>query len=277
MSEQQRARRRRRRRERRQQRREEAPEVDAGAEAAEAEAEAAEAPSRRERGRRPVREERRPQATFFGMPRFVFAMTAGLFVALLLVIILQQVVDPQEDLAGVERVPDQGRRHLAAEETFRDYNSTPATSGPQDPAGVPPGIYGPDEPAPFDFVPADRQLLPVLEAGGIVIHYDPARLTDAAVASLRARFETWRSAGADRLVLVANPAIDAPIVATAWAHLFSIEEPDEDEDFIGELDAFLLADEERYYGRFVLETNPQTVDLAAATQIEAADDENQTE
>ncbi len=260
MSEQQRARRRRQRQRRRQRRRDEvdAPEID------EIEAEGVETDDTDGDGSRlgdPVSPPSRP-ATIFGLPRFIFLMSAGISVAVLVVIVIGQVVDVSDDIAGVTRFPDQGRQHLAEGELFTAYNSTPATSGPQEVLGVPAGNYGPDEEPPFDFQPTDAQLLPVLEAGGLAIHYDPDALDENQVEQLRDFADLARTA-TPNLVLTANPNLETPIAATAWTHLLSLDELGE--NFIDELARFVLDQEDSFYRRFVLERAPATIDLGGAT------------
>ncbi len=205
-----------------------------------------------------VRAKPGPPATIFGMPRMIFLMSAGISVAILIVIIINQVAPVSDEVAGVTRFPDQGRRHLVEGEVFAGYNSDPATSGPQDPIGVPPGKYGANEAPPFDFVPSDAQLLPVLEAGGLVIHYDPAILSDVQTEQLR-DFLDLASTATPNIVLTANPNLDAPIVATAWAHHFTLDEIDD--DFTEDLAKFVLDRDESFYQRFVLERDPETIDL----------------
>ena len=218
------------------------------------------------------RESAAPHNTIFGMPRFVFTMTVGIAAALLIVIVLQQVVGPvSDDIEDLQRFPDLGRRHLAAGETFDDYNSNPPTSGPQNVEGVPPGIYGPEEEAPFNFIPAAADLLPVLEAGGIVIHYRADLVPDGGLLALRNLLDRI---GARNILLTANRSIDDPVVATAWGHLFPLAALEE--DFIEQLELF-LGEDEGFYQRFLLETDPVTRDLGLATELSPSSGESDGE
>jgi hypothetical protein len=272
MSEQQRARRRRQRQRRRQRRRDDAPliegEVVDEQDGEVADDDSGDEPDNRRRGGDDGGGSAPRRNTIFGMPRFMFTMTVGIFAALLFVIILQQVLGPAtDDIDGVQRFPDLGRRHLAAGEVFDDYNSNPATSGPQNIEGVPSGIYGPDEEAPFDFIPASADLLPVLEAGGIAIHYRSDLVPEAGQLALRDLFARTLALN---IVLTVNPTIETPIVAAAWGHLFALTELDD--DFIDQLERFIAGEDEGFYRRFVLETDPVTRDLGTTTKLSPATD-----
>ncbi len=276
MSEQQRARRRRQRQRRRQRRRDEAPELDAqdvsdDDQDDDSAAEPEPSDSKSRKGERVLGDTPARSKTIFGMPRIVFAMSVGIFAALLIVIVLGEVISVSDDIEGVDRFPDQGRRHLAAGEVFDDYNSNPPTSGPQDAAGVPAGVYGPDEPAPFDFTPPAAQLLPVLEAGGIVIHYRPDLLPEPDLELLRANI---RALGNLNVILTPNRTIDTPIAATAWTHILAIS--DFEDDFIERLGIFIAGEETGFYLRFVLEQDPQVLDLESP-RLEASASESAEE
>ena len=280
MSEQQRARRRRQRQRRRQRRRDEAPELDAQDSGDEqdddsaAEPEPSESESRK--GERVLGDPPARPRTIFGMPRIVFAMSVGIFAALLIVIVLGEVISVSDDIEGVDRSPDQGRRHLAAGELFDDYNSNPPTSGPHEAVGVPAGVYGPDEPTPFDFTPTAPQLLSVLEAGGIVIHYHPDLLPEPDLELLRANV---RALGNLNVILTPNPTIDTAIAATAWTHILAIS--DLEDDFIERVGIFIAGEETGFYLRFVLEQDPQVLDLESprleASEGEASEEQTASE
>ena len=197
------------------------------------------------------------------MPRFMFTMTVGIFAALLFVIVLQQVMGPAtDDIDGVQRFPDLGRRHLASGEVFDDYSSNPPTSGPQNVEGVPAGIYGPEQDPPFDFIPAAAELLPVLEAGGIVIHYRSDLVPNAGRLALRDLIDRTVALN---IVLTINPSIDAPIVAAAWGHLFALTELGD--DFIDQIERFIADEDQGFYNRFVLESDSVTRDLDATAEL----------
>ena len=256
MSEQQRARRRRQRQRRRQRRREAAPLIE-GEVVDEQDTELADdttSDKAQDGDGREVGSTSRPN-TIFGMPRFMFTMTVGIFAALLFVIILQEVLGPATDnIEGVQRFPDLGRRHLAAGEVFDGYNSNPPTSGPQNVAGVPAGIYGPTENAPLDFIPTAAELLPVLEAGGIVIHYRANLVPEDARNDLR---DLVNRAVAFNIVLTVNPTIETPI--------------------IDQLERFIADEDDGYHRRFVLESDPVIRDLNRTTELRPVTDESDVE
>ena len=191
--------------------------------------------------------------TILGMPRTIFIMMAGLLVVIIATTIAGQLVNNSDDIEGVDRFPDQGRRHLAEGEAFDAYNSFPPTSGPQAAVGATPGVYGPDaDDEAFRETPAFAQLLPILEQGGIVIYFDPGRVPDADVLLLRDRFVgPARTGGLSLLTLVPlDDSLPAPIVATAWRHALVIDLLDESaQDLLSE---FIAPSPVGLYERFVL-------------------------
>ncbi len=215
---------------------------------------AAPAPARteRRRGARVQRDGARPN-TIMGMPRFMFYMLAALVVVVGATTIAGQLVEPADQIAGVVEYPDQGRRHLADGESFAAYNSFPPTSGPQAAAGVAPGFYGPGG------APSFAELLPILEQGGVVVYYDPARLPAADAETLRGFVEVRSNSGWDLLTLVElDASLPSPVVATAWRHALWIETLDE--DALELLTIFVDPDPGGLYGRFVLEPAAPALD-----------------
>ena len=203
--------------------------------------------------------------TILGMPRFIFFMMAGLFTIVVVMTVAQQFVDTSTNIEGVEAFPDQGRRHLAAGEAFDldDYNSFPPTSGPQAVEGATPGIYGPDaEDEAFRQAPPFAELLPILEQGGIVVYYDPGRLSESDsvqlqsfVGQIRGDIVVEDSPNERDLDLVALVELDeslpAAIVATSWRHILSLDVLDE--DGLTLLAEFVSPDPLGLYARFVLD------------------------
>ena len=169
-----------------------------------------------------------PPEKIFGMSRSMFALLAGLLVAMIALFVLQIVMDSDSEngsLDSVARFPDQGRRHLLVSETFPidAYNSYPPTSGPHQAAGVAPGLYAADQAEPFNETPAFAALLPLLEAGGIVVYYDPAVLSENDVGLLQITVDRQRNVQ-PLIALVALSGLAGrenlgPVVATAWRHL----------------------------------------------------------
>ncbi|MEE9277735.1 MAG: DUF3105 domain-containing protein [Dehalococcoidia bacterium] len=258
----------RRRRRRRRSRRDRAGAPAAEKAEADAEAPAAAEPEKRKGAR--GRERRAPPGTILGMPRFVFVAGAGVVMAFLLITIVQDIVGTTDfdDIGDASLFPDQGRRHLVADETFDAYNSFPPTSGPQPALGAPPGIYGPDAAAPFDTIPDPVEFLPLLEQGGLVVYYDPEALVAAEVENLRAVVERLLTAQPDIALtplegLATNPAgLQTPVVATAWRHLLPILSLDE--DGLQALREFLAPDPNGFFQRFVLDSGAPAATLSAA-------------
>ncbi len=198
------------------------------------EAENASGARRSKRGERGKRGGRAQPDTVFGIPRMLFVIGLGVMVATLAMFVLPKVLGTSSgggddlDLSSVETFPDQGRRHLKPGESFV-YKSiadgVPPTSGPQDAAGVAPGIY--DGPQPF------ASLLPVLEQGGIVIYYRPDLVDSAGVTGLKQIAQGFLDQN-DPIVLTADDRIDDPIVATAWRHALRLDAFDRERlrDFI---------------------------------------------
>ncbi|PZC49419.1 MAG: Protein of unknown function (DUF3105) [Chloroflexi bacterium] len=222
----------------------------------------------RRRGEKVQQGEKPKPNTILGMPRFIFFIMAALLVVIISVQILGQVVSPSDQIDGVVEFPDQGRRHLTDGESFDidSYNSFPPTSGPQAAVGATPGVYSADaEDAAFRDTPAFASLLPILEQGGVIIYYDPARLGADELAVLKAFVGVLRGDISDNqdenvrdLQLVTlvefNDALPAAIVATAWRHALEIDLLDDAaQNLIGE---FVSPDPIGLYERFVLETAP---------------------
>ena len=211
--------------------------------------------------------------TIFGLPRMSFAILAGLLIALISMFGLQLAFpsDDVTEIRGVVSFADQGRRHLADGESFDAYNSAPPTSGPHHAEAPRPGVYGADEPAPFNVIPSPDEMLPLLESGGVVVYYDP----DHPVAK---ELLPWlKSLAGVRYNLSAVPVEGltalhdgSPIVAAAWHTLLPLPAPSEDDDkddlppYRTLMEVFLSSGEEGYYERYVLDRDGQLELLAGA-------------
>ena len=199
-------------------------------------------------GARVTGDAKRPATTLFGLPRFVVALLWGVALAFLLLLVLPLILGTDDDgdaIAGVRSSPaDQGRRHLAAGETFADYNTSPPTSGPHDPAGVAPGVY--DEPQ------RPEALLQVLEQGGIVIYYQPA-LVGTAIESLRNLTDALLRINLNIVLapFALDADVEAPIVATAWRHLLALDGFTAQDD-VDALQQFLNPAPDGFYELFIL-------------------------
>lgn len=121
---------------------------------------------------------------------------------------------------------DQGRQHLAPDQTFNQYNSNPPTSGPHSPIAARWGIY--DQPVPKEV------LVHNMEHGGVIVWYNcrggPQPLTEAQCQELRNNLarvvQTYLSRG--RLIVM-TPYPDMPrrIALTAWTRLDAFDDFDE--------------------------------------------------
>lgn len=72
-------------------------------------------------------------------------------------------------------------------------------------------------------VPPERQVATIME-GGVIVQYQPSAIDDAAIEEL----EDWATNYVSHLLVAPNPAIDAPIVATAFRNRMPLEEVDTD-------------------------------------------------
>lgn len=102
-----------------------------------------------------------------------------------------------------ETFKSEGQRHLVGGETFDDYSTSPATSGPHAPQPAAWGSYA------GKTVP-ENTLVHNLEHGGVVIH--TKGLNNAQLAQVDRLADSYR----DGVVSQQNEQIDAPVVVTAW-------------------------------------------------------------
>ena len=134
------------------------------------------------------------------------------FVVLAAILLIFVSTRPKPEVAGVERTPDKGRRHLAASETY-DYRDPAPTSGPHsEGASTSCGV--------LDSQPPLVESVHALEHGVVVIWYQPGEtaIRDA-LADLVEKYDSH--------VLVApNPGIEKPVVATAWNRRMSFDKVD---------------------------------------------------
>ena len=196
------------------------------------------------------------------------ALLGGLLVAMIAVFAMQLLFPPEEvtEVEGVQVFADQGRRHLAEGETFKDYNSFPPTSGPQPEVGAEAKVWLPDE----DDIPTPAQMLPLLERGGIVIYYDPDVYEDAedpsgllgAMRSLRQFRERLAAVPIDGLA--AGRDDGATIVAVAWRTMLALGLWDAEGDT--QLSGFMQNAPEGYYDRYRLERDGASVSAAGSDE-----------
>lgn len=123
--------------------------------------------------------------------------------------------DPGAQVPGTS-IPDLGRGHVRAGSPV-NYNSNPPTSGQHYDTWAQWGIY--------DGAPADGQLVHNLEHGGIIISYNPDRVSGEELEQLRAL--TRELAGINpRIILTPRENLDSPVALTAWGYLQKLESVD---------------------------------------------------
>jgi len=122
------------------------------------------------------------------------------------------------DSLGDEFVANLGNQHVDKGQEHQAYNSIPPTSGPHFGSLAEWGVH-------TEQIPDELQVHN-LEDGGVIIHYDPARLDGEILTKLQALVE---SRGQRHLILepYTSPSLPSPIVLTAWSHLLKLEAFDE--------------------------------------------------
>jgi hypothetical protein len=144
----------------------------------------------------------------------IMAVMVGIF------ILGNKAEAPQETARVGQKMEDQGQRHLKEGETFAEYNSNPATSGPHNSTPAPWGIKDQEIP--------DQTLVHNLEHGGIVISYKPDLPADQ-IEQLKQIFNTLpESSNFNKIkaILVPRAANDRPISLTAWTYIDHLDSPD---------------------------------------------------
>lgn len=117
-----------------------------------------------------------------------------------------------------ESVADQGNQHLASgTEQHVAYNTTPPTSGPHLNQKAAWGISDARLP--------DELQVHNLEDGGVIIHYDPAKVDDATKTSLANIVNRYT----DKVILEPYADLETPIILTAWTKIDKLQAFDESE------------------------------------------------
>src|SRR4029077_13459111 len=186
--------------------------------------------------RRTSQVQRRPRASEQAMTRRVgtartarldwriVALAGAIVVAIAVVAIAFLVSSGDKKNQGILE-PDGGRQHVAAG-TIPTYNSTPATSGPHwNVPGVAPmnwGVYTSAVPEPA--------ALHNLEHGGIVIWYQPSKLSADQVAALANLVNAQIRTSQFKFILSPWTGKDFghPIAVTAWRYLLYLDTADTD-------------------------------------------------
>lgn len=131
---------------------------------------------------------------------------------LILLLVVWSVTRPRpgEPAAG------QGNQHLTSiDEEHVGYNTSPPTSGPHLNQKAPWGVS--EEQIP------DELQVHNLEDGGVIIHYDPAKVDDATKTNLINVVNHYT----DKVILEPYADLETPIVLTAWTRIATLEAFDE--------------------------------------------------
>ncbi len=121
---------------------------------------------------------------------------------------------------GVETFEDQGRDHLDPGETNPNYNSNPPTSGAHDPSPVAWGVYT----AGLEPFPTNENLVHNLEHGGVVIYYDPSKLSADEQKALIEKGVFWVKDKRTKVVVVPWTGLKegVAVATTAWTKLMEL-------------------------------------------------------
>ncbi|MBI5728849.1 MAG: DUF3105 domain-containing protein [Candidatus Magasanikbacteria bacterium] len=118
-----------------------------------------------------------------------------------------------------EEVLNQGNHHLASlTEAHKPYSSKPPTSGPHRGDKTPWGISDSQIP--------DELQLHNLEDGGVIVHYDPAKVATSTIKQLAEVVQPIYLKGR-RVILEPYADLDTPIVVTAWTRIEKLSVFDE--------------------------------------------------
>ncbi|MBI3660578.1 DUF3105 domain-containing protein [Candidatus Acetothermia bacterium] len=120
-------------------------------------------------------------------------------------------------LQGVESFPNEGRDHVSSASEL-SYKTDLPTSGAHLPSPAPAGFYS-EKIQP-------GLLVHSLEHGGVVIYYDPARLSNDVEKSLRAFVKAHLEMWAGVVVMPSPVHYDAPFILTAWTKMLKLENYD---------------------------------------------------
>lgn len=120
-----------------------------------------------------------------------------------------------KNLPGIE-FANQGRDHIALDEEHHEYNSNPPTSGWHS------SDWEKDWGIQADHVKEEYQIHN-LEHGGIIVHYDPAAITN--LAELESLFIELKK-NHKKMLLMPNPNLGTIYALTAWTRLDTFDQYD---------------------------------------------------
>ncbi len=115
-----------------------------------------------------------------------------------------------------ESIVSQGNKHLkTAEEQHDPYNTSPPTSGPHMSGKADWGVH--------ETQIQDELQIHNLEDGGIIVHYDPAKVDEAIIKTLTDLVGTYK----EKVILEPYASLETPIVLTAWTRIDKLLSLDE--------------------------------------------------
>ncbi len=116
-----------------------------------------------------------------------------------------------------EKISNQGNRHLESEtESHEPYNFKPPTSGPH--VGKAPwGVSSKQIP--------DEVQVHNLEDGGVIVHYDPAKVTSSTIQELEGTVKPFFLKGKN-IILEPYAEMESPITVTAWTRMLKLPSAD---------------------------------------------------
>lgn len=129
--------------------------------------------------------------------------------------IIYLVQQRNKNLPGIE-FTNQGREHISSNQEHAEYNSNPPTSGWHS------SDWEKDWGIQTDYVDEEYQIHN-LEHGGIIIHYQPDKITN--LAELENLFTELQKKN-KKMLLMPNPKIDTTYALTAWTRLDTFDQYD---------------------------------------------------
>ena len=131
-----------------------------------------------------------------------------------------------------QKIPNRGNKHLGSlTDTHEPYNSKPPTSGPH----IGKASWG----ITTKQIPDEMQVHN-LEDGGVIVHYDPTKVTTSTIQELETIAKPYFLKGKN-IILEPYAGLDSPIVLTAWTRTLLLPAVDSNviEEFI---DAYIGVD-----------------------------------
>ncbi|HEY0636628.1 MAG TPA: DUF3105 domain-containing protein [Pseudonocardiaceae bacterium] len=124
--------------------------------------------------------------------------------------------DPSAGIEDIEIVDYPNKSHVTAPDRVA-YDQAPPFGGPHD------AVWAACNGAVYATAVRNEHMVHSLEHGAVWIAYDPARVTGAALDSLRATVT-----GQPYLMLSPYPGLDRPISLQSWGHRLKVDSPDDE-------------------------------------------------